>query len=120
MAQVFFYRYVGPQEANDIAQRHVIKSGSGITWFTPNRYDAAATAQRDLALQAIPTHRVGPIPADELPDLDATSLRPVAPAFGFPGGGVEGATTVETHLFGIMGLATGSHLPLHGPTGTSP
>ncbi len=90
------------------------------TWFTPNRYDAPVTAQLELALRSIPTHRVGPIPADELPDLDATSLRAVAPAFGYPGGGVEGATTGETRLFGIMDLATGSQLPLHGSTGTSP
>lgn len=106
MAQTFYYRYVGQQEANAIDQRRNIKSGSGITWFTPNRYDSPAQAQQELALRSMPSHRVGPIPADELPDLDAAPLRPVAPKYGQPGGAVEGATYGETYVFGIIDLTT--------------
>lgn len=74
MAQIFFYRYIGQQEANDIDQHRVIRSRSGTTWFTPNRYDNATQAQRELALPTSPAYRVGPIPADELPDFDAAPL----------------------------------------------
>lgn len=119
MAQTLFYRYVGNSEAKDIENRRVISSRTGVTWFTPNRYDSATQAQQELALPLVPTHRVGPIPSDELPDLDVTSLQPVAPAFGYPGGAVEGATSSVTHIYGIIDLASGTRMSLPGSAGGS-
>ena len=113
MAQTFYYRYVGQSEADYIAQYCKIRSNSGITWFTPIRYDNPAQAQQQLAMPSTPTHRVGPIPADELPDLDAAPLRPVGPKYGHPGGAVEGATSQETYVYGIIDLSSGSNLIGH-------
>jgi len=104
MAQVQFYRYVGQAEADSIVQTGVIKSSSGITWFTPDFYESVQEAQEKLALPQIPTHRVGPVPADEMPDFDHCPIRPVRPRYGQPGGGVEAATTGEVKLFRIASL----------------
>lgn len=99
MAQTQFYRYVGDKEADSINEKKEIKSKSGVTWYTPDRYDTADEAQKKLALPNKPARRVGPIPADEMADFDHCPLRPVSPRFGQPGGGVEAAATKPVWLF---------------------
>jgi hypothetical protein len=93
LIQLLFYRYVGKAEAESIDNTGVIQSRSGVTWFTPDLYDSVEEAQRMLALPDRPSHRVGPIPVDELPDFDHCSLQFVHPAGPHPGGGLEAATT---------------------------
>lgn len=101
-----FYRYVRTVEKLAIESEKCIKSASltGITWFTPDRYDTQSEAQMYLALPARPDHRVGPIPADEMPAFDHARLRVVQPFGGQPGGGLECATTDELHLFDLFAL----------------
>ena len=107
MAQVMFYRYTDDTEAGEIRENNRIEPAPNqiCKWFTPDRYDTGEEAQRFLAMRYIPTHRVGPIPSDELPDFDHIFLRVVAPAHGQPGGGLEAATTRIAHLFSITRLS---------------
>ena len=102
---VAFYRYMSyPSEVSQVTGERKVQSTNPTTqfatWYTTIRYDSAVTAQQELALSKSPTHRVGPIPANEMPDFDI-SLRSVAPAFGHPGGGVEARTKSPVWLFGI-------------------
>lgn len=99
-----YYRYVDDAEKNSIDQSGFIQSKSGLTWFTPARYDTATDAQKFLALPFLRNWRVGPIPSDEMPDFDKVPLRPVAPAHGHPGGGVECATSHPIYLFKVVKL----------------
>jgi hypothetical protein len=106
MAQVVLYRYTDDVEAAIIHNDHKIAPapGSLCKWYTPDRYDTGADAQRFLALSYRPSHRIGPIPSDELPDPDHASLRTAAPAHGQPGGGLELPTTKTMYLFNITGI----------------
>ncbi len=97
-----YYRYVHDGEKNSIEDSGMIRSKSGLTWFTPDRYETAAEAEKFLALPSGRNWRVGPIPSDEMPDFDKVPLRPVAPANGQPGGGVECATSLPIYLFKIV------------------
>lgn len=107
MAQVMFYRYTDDTEAEEIKKSNRIEPAPNQTckWFTPDRYDTGAEAQRFLAIRYTPTCRVGPIPSDELPDFDHIPLRVVAPAHRQPGGGLEAATTQIVHLFSVTRLS---------------
>jgi len=108
---VVFYRYISyQQEVNQVVHERKVQSTNPrtryATWYTPARYDDPIRAQKELALTSPPTHRLGPIPADEMPDFDI-DLRPVAPAFGQPGGGVEARTRLPLWLFGLWDFANG-------------
>ena len=100
MPQLLFYRYVDVRENKQIKKdkRIALAPGQTFKYYTPDRYDRAADAQRFLALSYPPHYRVGPIPDDELPNLHV-QLRSVAPANGQPGGGQEVATTQTLFLF---------------------
>ena len=67
-----FYRYTDDTEVGEIKKNNRIGPAPNQTckWFTPDRYDTGEEAQKFLAMRYIPTHRVGPIPSDELPDFD--------------------------------------------------
>ena len=106
MGQIYFYRYVSEPEYRSIMANRVIVSWTGRTYFTPDRYQSAAEAQRKLALGDLPAYRIGPVPADELPDFDEVKLQTVRPdpILGLPGGGVEAATTQITSLFNPVRL----------------
>lgn len=112
MGQTVYYRYVSSPEAQHIKTERRIKSRrSPITYFSPDFYDAADEAYVKLALLERPECRVGPIPADEMPDFDVVALEPV----GFvdpnrPGGGVQGATSKEIRLFDIFDFISGSSI----------
>lgn len=101
-----YYRYVGPGEAYAVETSDIIAtlSGTGRTWYSPNRYEKRSDAKRFLAMPAMPTHRVGPYPEDELPPF-SVPLRRVQPAFGEPGGGWEAATDEVAYVFGVRALA---------------
>ena len=101
-----FYRYVGAAEAYAVQTSRIIMTFSGIgrTWYTPTRYVTRSQAKQFLALPAIPSHRVGPYPEDELPHM-AIPLRRVPPNFGEPGGGWEAATDEPAYLFEISPLS---------------
>ncbi len=103
MAQLLFYRYCDAIEAAMIAASRTINRAPHqvCKYFTPDLYHTGANAQQFLALPYTPTHRVGPIPLDEMPDFDYVILQVVAPAFGQPGGGLEVATTIPLYLFSI-------------------
>lgn len=111
MAQPLFYRYVGSQkEMDDIANRRAIRSSNPQgTWYTPDRFESAQEARERLALGSEPLYRVGPIPADEIPDFDVVPLRPVGYVdVGRPGGAVEGCTSGTVYLFAVWDF------PAHG------
>ena len=101
-----FYRMVSYQpEIDQIQDQRMIRSTNPTTrhatWFTTKRYDIPSDAQRELALRNPPTHRVGPIPADEMPDFEI-GPRPIAPLGGQPGRGVEVMTRQAVYLFGVF------------------
>jgi hypothetical protein len=119
MARVEFYLYIfdpeGNKEVKQIREKRKIKTANPKaqgTWFTTTRYDKPNKAQRELALSEEPTHRVGPIRADEMPDF-TIPLRPVAPANNQPGGGVEVQVKDEIWIFGLYDFKDGKYLPLH-------
>jgi len=98
---IFFYRYVGDAEKQYIDQNKMIRSQSGKTYFSPDLYETATDARQRLALPALPAWRVGPIPADEMPDFDAVALQAASPKYGQPGGGLECATNHTVYLLGF-------------------
>ena len=107
-----FYRYISYQAEIDQVKRErkVYSTNPGTqyaTWYCPTRHDDPATAQGELALRKRPTHRVGPIPVSEMPDFEV-ALRPVAPANGQPGGGVEVCVRRPVWLFGFRDLQSGN------------
>lgn len=106
MAQVMLYRYTDSGEAAAIQRDQRIEPGPGkiCKWYTPDRYDVGADAEKFLALAYTPTHRIGPIPSDDLPDFDHVPLRVVGAANGQPGGGLEAATTQTMYLFDITSI----------------
>ena len=98
------YRYFShPTEISQVRDKRKVQTtnpNAQGTWYTPTRYDDPMRAQQQLALRQPPTHRIGPIPADEMPDFDI-GLRPVAPANGQPGGGVEARAKEPGWLSGL-------------------
>lgn len=101
-----FYRYVGAAEAYAVQTSRIVMtlSGTGLTWYSPERYLIRSDAQRLLALPAVPSHRVGPYPEDELPPW-TVPLRRVYPNFGQPGGGWEAATDTAAYVFEVAPLS---------------
>lgn len=115
---VKYYRYITDvQERNQIRDKRRIQSlnpATGFeTWYTPVRYDDPRRAQRELALPAPdpPTYRVGPVPADELPNF-AVAPRRVAPAFGHPGGGIEASTREPVWMSGVWDFVNQAYDPI--------
>ena len=100
-----YYRYVSDAEKEFIEQNRMIRSAAGSTWFTTIRFESAADAQRYLALPSPQPWRIGPIPADEMPDFDTVPLRPVASYNGQPGGGTECATSKPVYLYQMARLS---------------
>lgn len=100
-----FYRYISycPEVDQMIRERKIQSTNPNTgfaTWWTPQRYDDPDDAEQELALDGPPTHRVGPVPADEIPAFDIP-LRPVAPKGGKSGGGLEARTKSPVWLFGV-------------------
>lgn len=117
MAQTLYYRYVSLAEAQAVRTRRLIQSRRGITYYTPDFYDDPNEAYVKLGLPDIPDCRVGPIPADEMPDFDVVPLRPVDFVdVNRLGGGVQVATSKEVRLFDIYEFSSRSSLLA---TGTS-
>lgn len=105
MAQLMWYRYVDDYEANLIRPNNLIEPGPRLcVWYTPDRHETGAEARKSLAMAYTPTHRVGPIPEDNLPILDHQLPRIVGPANREPGGGIEAATSWPLYLFDIAPL----------------
>ena len=104
-----FYRYVHhSDEVDQLRKERRIRTTNPKalgTWFTTGRYDDPLVAQRRLALSQPPTHRIGPIPEDQMPPF--TPLRTVAPAGPHPGGGDETLAIGEVFLFGLWGYRNG-------------
>jgi hypothetical protein len=101
VAQLTFYRYTDDYEAAIIQEQARIDRAPHQTckWYSPNRFESGVEAQRYLALGYTPTHRIGPVPQDEMPDFDHAALRLTGPNFGEPGGALEAATTQPLYLF---------------------
>lgn len=101
---VAFYRYLSdPWEVAQIKNERKIQTlnpNALGTWYSPNRYEDPNEARKELALYTSPTHRLGPIPADQMPDF-YIGLRPAAPYKGQPGGGVEASTKEPVWVFGL-------------------
>lgn len=98
-------------ELHYVRNNRQILARSGVTYFTPDQYDNPDEAQRMLAMRHRPEYRIGPVPADEMPDFDAVPLQSV----GFvdpsrPGGGVEAATSGTVYLFGAYRFGTGGYV----------
>lgn len=107
MAQVTFYHYTDDYEKDLILRDKRIEPAPGktIKWYTPDRYNTGADAERFLAMDYTPTWRIGPIPSDEVPDFDHIQLRVVGATKKQPGGGVEAATTMTLYLFDITAIS---------------
>lgn len=107
MRQTGYYRYVGEAELAYIRANREVRSLSGVTYFTLDRYDDPDEAQRFLALERRPQFRVGPLPEDEMPEFDALPLQDVEfKGADRPGGGTEVATTATVSLFGVYDLGS--------------
>jgi hypothetical protein len=112
MPQDLYYRYASHQDESDqLREKRFIQStnprGNGRTWYTPTRYDDPHLAQIELALKRPPMRRIGPIPADEMPDFDVNGPQLIQPAYGRPGGGIEVCTTGQAFIFGCYNLLSG-------------
>ena len=105
---ILLYRYVSAAEKQFIEETGMIRSSSGITYFTPDRYEDPVEARSMLALAATPEWRIGGIPDVQMPDFDALPMRVVSPGAGQPGGGTQCATSRPVYLFGITKLTGGS------------
>ena len=106
MGQLTYYRYCDDGEAELIRKNRRIEPspGSGVKYYTTDRYDRASDAQRWLALGYLPTVRVGPLRPDEMPDFDRVPLQVASPKNGQPGGGTEAATAQTLYLFEMSRL----------------
>jgi hypothetical protein len=103
--RVGFYRYISfQQEVKQVLIDRRVQSTNPLTrnatWYTTIRFDDPTTARRELALKNLPTSRIGPIPWNEMPDLDI-AFRQAAPLNGQPGGAIEVCTSSPVWLFGI-------------------
>lgn len=109
MAQTVYYRYVSRGEIQYIQANKHIMAKSGVTYFTPDRYDDPRVAQSMLAMPNKPDYRIGPIPADEMPDFDVVGIQSVGVVDASrPGGGVEAATSATAYLFATYDFASGA------------
>lgn len=111
--RTIFYRYIidpdNKYEAKNTREKRIIKTTNPYaqgTWHTTDCFEDPGEAQQKLALSALPTHRIGPILPDQMPDFDIP-LRPVAPVGGSPGGGVEALVKDAVHIFGLFEFKTG-------------
>ncbi len=115
MAAVAFYRYLSySAEIDQVRVERKVQTTNPRalgTWYTPTRYDDPQVAQQELALLNPPTHRIGPILDDEVPDI-AIGFRQVMPAFGQPGGGVEVLVNGPIWLLGLWDFNAGQFDPL--------
>jgi hypothetical protein len=107
----WYYRYVSnPPEVKQILDERKIQSvnpaTNSLTWYTTTRYREVDVAQQELAMPYTPTHRIGPIPNTYVVSLDVP-LRLAAPAYGFPGGGIEMATSDVIWLCGLWNFNPG-------------
>jgi hypothetical protein len=108
MAIPVYYRYVSSaDEMEYIFTTRTIMSNSGVTYFTPNRYEDAGEAQRKLNMPSLPLYRVGPTSADMMPGFDIVDLQPVPGALG---DAVEAATSRPVYLFGIYDFRSGLYV----------
>lgn len=101
---IAFYRYLcDVTEVNQIKRERKIQTRNPalVTWYSPTRYEDPDQAKRELALFTRPTHRLGPMPGDAMPTF-RIGLRPVAPANGEPGGGIEACTEEPVYLPGLF------------------
>lgn len=117
MPQEAYYRFFSHSaEFNQLQRDRVVHTtnphGRGEPWFTPTRFEDPVDAQRLLALQRTPQFRVGPIPADEMPDFDVCGPRRIQPAYGQPGGAVEVCTTMPVFIFGCYNFGSRDWEPL--------
>ena len=106
--RIFVYRYISyPDEiAQVITERKVLSTNPNTehrTFYTTTRYNNPADAQRELSLPSLPTHRIGPIPIDDLTNL--TDFRTAIPQHGFAGMGVEVTTNSPVYLFGLWNFS---------------
>jgi hypothetical protein len=108
VATLGFYRYISdPNEVVQWSQERKINTLNPKavgTWYAPTRYQTPDQAESELALPIRPTHRAGPIPADEMPDF-VTGPRLSQPLFGQPGGGIEVLVGREAWIFGFRDFA---------------
>ena len=111
-----FYRYLSnPSEIDQLRNEKKIQSliegqpNPQGTWYTPTRYEYSADAEAELALPYTPTHRIGPVGADMMPDFDIP-LRSVAPANQQPGGGVEARTKGVVWLLGLYDFGSRTYV----------
>ena len=94
MTALGFYRYVTGEEALLISEMRTIAPSpdTRVKYYKPDRYETGDEAQRRLSMAYKPTHRVGPIPAGDMPEFDHVSLQRVAPrrvdSLDLPGGGL--------------------------------
>ena len=100
-----FYRYIShPDEVKQVLEERRLQSMNPrtgrATWYTAVRYDNPLVAQRELALDRVPSHRIGPIPADQMPPFDI-GPRDTAPLGDRPGGGLEARTKWPVWLSGL-------------------
>ncbi len=117
MAVGAFYRYLShPLEVDQVRVERKVQTTNPKapgTWYTPTRYNDPQMAQQELALPRLPTHRIGPILDDQVPDI-TIGFRRVMPAFGYPGGGVEVLVKGPVWLLGLWDFAAGQLDP-QGP-----
>lgn len=109
-----FYRYIShPIEVQQIIERRIVRTTNPFvsgTWYTPSRYENPQGAQQYLSLPDEPTNRVGPIPIQKIRYFNIVQLRIVGPAYGQPGGGLEGCTTSIVYLFGLFNFSSGDFI----------
>ena len=106
---MFFYRYVSSAEAQSIRANGEISSKSGVTYFATQRFALRTDVETHLAGPGQYDFLVGPIPADEAPDMDAVAPRTASPFLldngsWLPGGGTEAATSQPTYLLAQVAL----------------
>jgi hypothetical protein len=111
MAQDVYYRYFRhPNERDQLRRDRMVRTSNPNngykTWFTLSRFRDQAIAQQLLALNHVPDYRVGPIPADEMPDFDVHRQKIVQPVGNLPGGAIECCTTHPVYLFGCYNFGT--------------
>lgn len=117
MAQEVYYRYfVHPSEIAQLRREHMVLTSNphngSKTWYTPTRFADPVVAQQLLAIANVPLYRVGPIPADEMPDFDVHGPQRIQPAGGMPGGAIEVCTTQPAYLFGCYNFHASDWEPL--------
>ncbi|MFX1277082.1 MAG: hypothetical protein ACFFBP_21085 [Promethearchaeota archaeon] len=109
MARINFYRYISDdEEKRNIIENRQIKTLNKkvrCTWFTTHRYETSEKAKNLLALPLTPKFRIGPIPVQNMPELDKIDLRPVAPAYEQPGGGIEACARDSLDIFGLYNFS---------------